>query len=158
MVKKHKIALFMNGGTSESPEWLRVKKSTQLTLAMNPVTVDYDYIADENLTTELDKYKVSIDQDLTMYKDEDDYELIFDYFYNMKVGSDAHAECMIVFMQEGDAATGYKAWKTDSVVSVQSLDAVTSKLNFQVLFGGTVAKGNATMENGVPVFTEGRVA
>lgn len=36
---------------------------------MNPTETEYDYIADENPTTEVDSYKPSIDQDLTMYKD-----------------------------------------------------------------------------------------
>ncbi len=68
MVRKHLIGLFPNGGTSEKPDWVRVKKATQLTLAMNPETEDYDYIADEVPTTELKRYKPSIDEDLTMYK------------------------------------------------------------------------------------------
>ena len=31
MVRKHLIGLFLNGGTSEKPDWVRVKKATQLT-------------------------------------------------------------------------------------------------------------------------------
>ena len=100
MVRKHLIGLFLNGGTSEKPDWVRVKKATQLTLAMNPETEDYDYIADEVPTTELKRYKPSIDEDLTMYKGEKDYEMIWPYFYEMRTGSDAHVECMVVFMQE----------------------------------------------------------
>lgn len=155
MVKKHKIALFINSGTKASPTWVRIKKSTQLKLAMNPTTTDYDYIADENPTTELESYKPSIDQDLTMYETEPDYTMIWDYFYDLKVGTDAHIEAMIVFMHESGTATGsYKTWKTDAVISVQDMDAVASKLNFQILFGGTIAKGTATIAEGVPTFTE----
>lgn len=155
MVKKHKIALFINSGTKASPTWVRIKKSTQLKLAMNPTTTDYDYIADENPTTELESYKPSIDQDLTMYETEPDYTMIWDYFYDLKVGTDAHTEAMIVFMHEAGATTGsYKTWKTDAVISVQDMDAVASKLNFQILFGGTIAKGTTTITEGVPTFTE----
>ena len=77
MVKKHQIALMLNKGTSTSPVWTRIKKSTELTISMNPETEENDYIADESPTTELKNYKPSIDQDLTMMKGEDDYEMMF---------------------------------------------------------------------------------
>ena len=150
IVKKHKIALFLNGMDG----FKRIKKSEELTISMNPEEVEYDYIADENPTTELDKYKPSIDQDLTMYKGEDDYEMIFPYFYEMRTGSEAHTDCMVVFMQEEEAGGGYKAWQTDSVISVQDLTAVDKKLDFKILFGGTIQKGTATMVSGNPTFTE----
>lgn len=89
-----------------------------------------------------------------MYKGSDDYEMIFPYFYERRTGTDAHAKCMIVFMQEKAAAgTGYKAWETDSVISIQDLAAVDKKLNFKILFGGNIKNGTATMEGDVPTFT-----
>lgn len=155
MVKKHLIGLFLNTGTKSAPTWTRIKKSTELTISMNPETEDFDYIADENPTTELMKYKPSIDQDLTMYKEEADYKMIWPYFYEMRTGSDAHIDCLVVFMQEGSSSTGYSAWKTDSVLSVQDLNAVESKLNFQIMFGGTIEKGLATKTGDVISFAEG---
>lgn len=150
MVKKHKIALFLNNGTALK----RIKKSESLTISMNPEEEEHNYIADEGPTTELAQYKPSIDQDLTMFKGEDDYEMIFPYFYEMKTGTDAHTECVIAFMQEEAEGGGYKAWRTDSVISVQDMNAVDKKLNFKVLFGGTIEKGTVTMVDGVPTFTE----
>lgn len=158
MVKKHLIGLFLNTGTSAAPVWKRIKKSTALTITMNPETQDFDYIADESPTTELMKYKPTIDQDLTMYKGEEDYELVWPYFYEMRTGSDAHIECMVVFMQEGDSTNGYAAWKTDSVLSVTDMNAVESKLNFQIMFGGTVSKGTATKKDNVISFAEGNTS
>lgn len=158
MVKKHLIGLFLNTGTKSVPVWTRIKKSTELTISMNPETEDFDYIADENPTTELKKYKPTIDQDLTMYKEEPDYKMLWDYFYQMKTGSDAHVDCLVVFMQEGNPTTGYSAWKTDSVISVQDLNAVDSKLNFQILFGGDIARGLATKAGEVISFSEGVTA
>lgn len=150
MVKKHKIALFIHNGT----KYVRVKKSETLTISMNPEENEYNYVADESATTEVDSYKPTIDQDLTMYKGSDDYEMIFPYFYERKTGSDAHAKCMVAFMQEPGTSGGYKAWETDSVISVQDLAAVDKKLNFKVLFGGTITNGTATVnEEGEPTFT-----
>lgn len=148
MVKKHKIGLFLNPGTG----YKRVKKSETLTISMNPEENEYDYIADENPTTEIDRYKPSIDQDLTMYKGEEDYEMVWPYFYERKTGLDAHIKCMLVFMHEPAAAGGYMAWETDSVLSVQDLAAVDKKLNFKILFGGGITNGTAVVTNGVPTF------
>lgn len=158
MVKKHLIGLFLNTGTKDAPVWTRIKKSTELTLSMNPETEEFDYIADENPTTELMKYKPTIDQDLTMYKEEADYAMIWPYFYEMRTGSDAHVDCMVAFMQESATGGGYKAWKTDSIISVKDLNAVESKLNFQILFGGTVTKGTATKNDEVITFSEAPAA
>lgn len=148
LVKKHKIGLFLDSGTG----YKRIKKSEELTISMNPEENEYDYIADENPTTEVDRYKPSIDQDLTMYKGEDDYEMVWPYFYNRKTGSEAHIKCMIVFMHEPANSDGYLAWETDSVLSVQDLAAVDKKLNFKVIFAGDITNGTATMSDGVPTF------
>lgn len=158
MVKKHQIGLFLNTGTKETPVWTRIKKSTELTISMNPETEDFDYIADESPTTELMKYKPTIDQDLTMYENEADFEMLWDYLYQAKVGGEAHIDCMIAFMMRPVTGGGYEAWKTDAVISVQDMNAVDSKLNFQILFGGTLLKGVATNTEGLIAFTEGSAA
>lgn len=162
MVKKHKIGLFLNNGTALT----RIKKSTALTLSMNPTETEYDFIADEHPCTELDGYKPTIDQDLTMFEGEADYEMLWNYFYEMKIGYEAHTSCVVAFMNrpvdaQGEdipvgsatAVVSYRAWQTDAVISVQDLAAVDKKINFKVLFGGTITKGTAVMTSGVPVFT-----
>lgn len=155
IVKKHMIAIFLDTGNDiESPNFTRIKKSTEFTLAMNPETVTYDYIADESPTEELDKYKPSISQPLTMYKGEPDFDMIYDRFFNMYVGLEAHARVMLVFMFDGDETSGYKAWESDCVLSIDNLDSVASQITFNILFGGTVRKGTATMTDGKPTFTE----
>lgn len=154
MVKKHQIALFLNNGTSNVPDWVRIKKSTALSIGLNPETEEFDYIADQSPTTELKSVKPSLNQSLTMYTDEPDYEMIFNRFYEMKVGQDAHSEVLIVFFQEpGAGANTFKAWKSDCIISISDLDAVGSVINFDVLFGGTTDKGIATVTNQIPVFT-----
>ena len=100
MVKKFKIAPFLNIGTKEAPNWVRVRKSTSFDLSLNPETQDYDYIADGSPTTELLRYKPSLSLPITMYKGEPDYDLAFDKFYNLKTGTDAKAQLLIVFFME----------------------------------------------------------
>lgn len=165
LVKKHKIGLFLK---NEREKFVRMKKSVSLTLSMNPQEEENDYIADESPTTELVDYKPSIDQDLVMYAGEPDYEMMWKYFYELHTGSDAHTDCMVVFMHRpvdakgndipvGDTTTevaGYRAWLTDSIISIQDMNATEKKLNFKVLFGGGITHGIATVsEEEGPVFT-----
>lgn len=162
MVKKNKIAIWLNNGTALT----RVKKSTALTISMNPVKTEYDFISDENASTELEGYKPAIDQDLTMFEGEPDYEMIWKHFYQMSIGADAHTNCVIAFMNRpvdeagadiaygsSTAVAGYRAWQFDSVLSIKDLAAVDKKINFEILFGGTINKGTIVMTSGVPVFT-----
>jgi len=154
MIKKHMIALYINTGTTETPIWTRVKKSTKLTINMDAKTEDYDYIADESPTTELDKYQPKIEKNpLTMYEGEPDFEAIFNYFYDMKVGDDAKVDVLVVFMFSPETGGAYKAWKNRSVITIEEMDAVASELSFNLLFGGTMEKGTATIASGVPTFT-----
>lgn len=146
MVKKHLIGLFVK--TNEA--YVRIKKSTQLTIAMNGETEEFDFIADESPTTELKKYAPSIEQDLSMYKEEKDYKFFFDKFYNMASGADAHVKAMVVFMQEGDKSGGFKAWETDAIINFTDLNAVDSKINFTLNFGGTIKKGVAKVTGEAP--------
>lgn len=153
MVKKYKIAPFFNAGTSSSPEWVRIRKSTAFDLQMNGETQDFDYIDDEIPTTELMKFKPSLSQALTMYKGEPDYEYVFDKFYNLATGSEAKTEFLLVFFQE-ETSGSYKAWKTDGIIVPTDLNSVDSTLSFECYFNGKVKKGTVTVtEEGTPSFT-----
>lgn len=160
IVRKHEIGLFLDVApwTTEAhtSSYKRVKKGTELTLSLNPETVDYDYIADEFPTTELDKYKPSIAQTLTMYQGEDDFDFVWDKFYNLSAGSDAKTKCMLVFMFDAETVgevTSYKAWEAECIISVNEINAVDKTIGFDILFGGDVVQGSATMAAGVPTFT-----
>lgn len=158
MVKKHLIALFINTGTPSSPTWTRIKKSTELTISLNPETEEVDYIADENPTTELTKYAPKIEQPLKMIEGEPDFEFIWGRFFSLATGEDAKAEYMIVFMFDKTEAGAYKAWKGSSIISCNELNAVDSEISFDLAFGGTVDKGTATVTSGSPEFTSGTEA
>lgn len=155
MIKKHLIAVFINTGTGASPEWTRIKKSTELTIALNPETEEVDYIADENPTTELSKYAPKIEQPLKMIEGEPDFKFIWDRFFSLATGEDAKAEYMIVFMFDKTEAGVYRAWKGSSIISCNELNAVDSEISFELAFGGTVDKGTATVTDGKPAFTVG---
>lgn len=160
MVKKYHIGLFLDKTPkAETPTWFRIKKSVSLDLTMNPELKEYDYIADEAPTSELDKYAPAISQDLTMYKGEADYDFIFERFFNQSVGEDAHTNICIVFYKEPvdveEAPTHFRAWKSDCILSINDMNGVDSVLNFDVKFGGTTEKGYVTVSGKTIEFTEG---
>jgi hypothetical protein len=152
MIKKFHIALFLNTGTSVSPVWKQIKKSTDNTITMNPETKVFDYIVDESPTTEIDRYAPSLSQPITMYKGEDDFEYIFDKFFDQSTGDDAHSEILVVFYN-ADVTTSYKAWKCSCVLSMDNMNPVESTITVSITFNGTTDKGTAAVTAGVPVFT-----
>lgn len=156
-VQKFEIAAWLNAGTASAEDYVRIKKSTELTLEFDPQTEDYDYIADESGTTDLESYKPAISGlPLTMYRDDPDFKALWDYAYNLKTGGDSITDLVMVYKFDEDAvATGtYKAWKADVSVIIQNINAVDGTLEFDLPFRGTVKKGTVTEVEGKPVFTE----
>lgn len=158
MVKKHMVALYAKPASS----WVRICKSTAFDLNMNPQTKEYDYIADEVPTTELDRYAPALNQALTMYKGEADFEALKPKFYNLAVGSDAKVPVMIAYLYEPlddddpSEATVFKAWHApNAVMSISNYNSVESTLTFDLNFNGGLQNGYVTYDDGVPTFTEG---
>ncbi len=153
MVKKYNIGVFVNKGTPEVPDWLRVCKSTALTVNMNPVTVDRDYICDEHPTTEVTDYKPSMSHPLTMYKGNPDYEYFFGKYYNRATDADAETELLLVHYLEEDPVDTFKAEKCNAAVVVRDMNGVDSVINVDLMFNGTSTQGTVVVTGGVPVFT-----
>lgn len=150
-VKKYMIGLFLEVESA----YKRIKKSTQLELTVEAETETQDFIADVSPTDMLRNYKVSIPQDLTMIKGEEDFEYIWECYYNDVPGNvETTTKCMIAFMFDGDKTTGYKAWETDAKLLFESLNGVDSKINFTINFGGTIRKGLAKNADGTITFEE----
>ena len=154
-VKKYHVAILSNAGTSASPSWIQISKSTDNTITMNAETVDRDFIVDTSATTILDRYKPSLNEPITLFKGEEDYEFFWEKFYNMATGDDAMGEVLVVFMNEesGDEGTTFKAWKSNATFVCSDFNPVESTLTFDINFNGTVAKGTATVTEGVVSFT-----
>jgi len=156
LLKKTDFAMFLNSSLPATPVWARQGKTTDNTIAFNPETVDYDYVEDESPTTELKRYKPSLSYPLTMYKGDPAYEYIWGKAYNMHVGSDAHTEVLVVYYADYVGAN-YKAWKSDAMLVIDSINPVDGSIQVTVYFNGTVDLGTAAVTAGVPVFTSSAV-
>lgn len=161
LIKKHLIRPFLNSGTSESPAWVQIKKATDFTRSMNPVTEERDYIADEHPTTEITDYKPSEALSVTMYKGEADFEYLYKLYKDRAIGADAQTEFLLVYIFESVTTTGenagtfYYAEKTGCSITVDELNSSGQTLSATVYENGTPTKGYVQITDGVPTFTAG---
>ena len=152
MIKKYMVGIFID--TSEGGDgtgYKRIKKSTELEIATEANTEEFDFIANVNPEELLKNYKISLAQDLVMIQGEEDFEYFFDKFYNLPVAPEVKAKAMIVFMFKGDKTNGYKARETTANVMFDNMNGVDGKLNFTLNFGD-ITLGTAKMSAGTPTF------
>lgn len=158
MLSTADIALHIKTKALEST-YKRICKSESLVINFNPETVEKKYICDRQATEELVSYKISIAQGLTVFKGEEDYALIWDYVYNLKVGEEARATGLVTFFLEptpddDGSQKKFKAWEGECIIKVNDINADEGKINFDISFGGTMKKGENDMTSGQPQFTE----
>lgn len=150
LIKKNRIALFIFNAES----YKRICKSQELSIAMNPETEDYEFICKENPETVLKYYNPSIAQNLVMFKGDPAFEYLYRLFYYRATDDYAKTDVMIVFMFDGDANSGYRAWQIPaSSIVFDEMACTDSTLNFTIDFGGVINTGTATVIDGVPSFT-----
>lgn len=161
LVQKFKIAPFLNKTPNgENPTWIRIKKATAFDLSFNPETLTLDFIADESPSEILKQYKPQINQSITMYKGEPDYDYIFDRLFNMDTGADAETDFLLVFFQEENtvgAKTYYKAWQSKCMLSLADMNSVDSTITFNISLNGTIDRGYIELVDGSPVFKSGAI-
>lgn len=160
LIKKHLIKPFLNGGTVQVPSWTQIKKATEFSRSMNPVTEERDYISDEHPTTEVMDYKPSEGLTITMYKGEEDFELLYRLYKERAIGADAQRELLIVYLfdsVEADDTIYYYAEKTNASITVDELNSSGSTLTATVYENGTATRGYVTIVDGSPEFTAGEM-
>ena len=152
MIKKYMVGIFIDTSKgADGSAYKRIKKSTELEIATEANTEEFDFIASVNPEELVKNYKISLAQDLVMIQSEDDFEYFFDKFYNLPIMPEIKTKAMIVFMFKGDNSTGYKAWQTEASVMFDNMNGVDGKLNFTLNFGD-IELGTAKMSDGTPTF------
>lgn len=162
LVKKHLIRPFINANKTGTASWIQIKKSTDFSRSMNPITEEREYISDEQPTTELTGYKPSEGLTVTMYKGEADFDLFYSMYKEKAIGDDAKREFMLVYLfDEGETEGGdpcYYAEKTECTITIDELNSTGSTLTCTIYENGTPTKGYCTIgATGEPTFTEGEM-
>lgn len=152
MRKKHLNYLFLNTGTKETPAWVRVSKSTDFAIAYNGETEVFDYIANENPTTELQRYSPSIPQTQKAIIGDGIYDFIADMARKQKTGLDAVVQAMIV-RQQKDSSGKNLAETFNALLTIDTDDFVAGTITYTIAQRGDVTLGTATVAEGKPTFT-----
>lgn len=115
------------------------------------------YIVDENATTTIDGYKLSLDGEMKCLHGDEVYDYINGLRYNMATGSSAETEVLLVDKYDVDETGAYKAQLFKCSVSISSYGGdggVTPTIGFKINVNGTPTNGTVTIDKGIPTFTE----
>ena len=150
-LKKTQFMAFIDiaeDATFEACQWKRIRKSTQMNIAMNAQTETNEWIESEIGEEEVTSNQPELGQENALYEGDPIYDFLFNKFYNMPTGE----ECKVPFLQ-CFAGKDKKAWRSIATIILDSLDAVAGKLTYSIKLGGNVEKGTYTITEGTPTFT-----
>ena len=150
--EKHNTKLFLDFGTSQTPQWVRLGKSTVFDFAFNPETESFDFIEDETPTEVLKTYKPSMAQEVYLAEGDDAFDELFEMSHQRPTGAAAILPALIVYPKAGTAEGSFVALKMEATVSFNNFNTVDKKLSFDLKFSN-LQNGTVAMSEGVPAFT-----
>lgn len=115
------------------------------------------YIVNDNATTTVDSYAVSLDGEMKCIFGDDVYDYINDLRYNLATGTDAETTVLLIDKYDVNEAGAFKAQKFACSISISSYGGdggATPTIGFKINVNGDPIKGTVTMTAGKPVFTE----
>lgn len=144
-IKTSKIAAFINTGTTDTPKWARIRKQGELKLSYNAETTEDAYIDSDTTETNLDRYAVSFEGELTAHAGDPVFDFIDDLRIARATDEDSEVQLLIVYTYKTDTAGAYKAELNKGSIQISE-------------FGGEGGGGNSTLSytcafNGDPTIT-----
>lgn len=115
------------------------------------------YIINENATTTVDSYAVSLDGEMKCIYGDQVYDYINGLRYNLATGTDAVTKVLLIDKYDVDDDGAFKAQKFDCSISISSYGGdggATPSIGFKINVNGDPVQGTATIASGVPTFTE----
>ena len=161
-VKRPEIAAFLNTkpGT-DSAVWAIIGNGmTSGAYSYEANESSETYIVDENATTTIDGYALSIDGEMKCIHGDAVYDYINELRYNLATGSDAETEVLLIDKYDVDESGAFKAQKFKCSISISSYGGdggATPTIAFKVNVNGTPENGTATISSGTPTFTAAAV-
>lgn len=156
-VKRTEFATFLNVGTAATPKYVRMGKGiTGQTLAYNPKTTDFQFIDEENGSSELDSYAPTLPTPQNAYVGDEVFDFVDKLRRDRATGDDAKTDVLLVYVYEKDG-TDYVAEKNDVVVVINDFGGEAGApvvINYDLKFAGDPVMGTATITNKEATFTE----
>lgn len=115
------------------------------------------YIINENATTTVDSYAVSLDGEMKCIYGDQVYDYINGLRYNLATGTDAETTVLLIDKYDTDDDGSFKAQKFNCSISISSYGGdggATPSIGFKINVNGDPTQGTATIASGVPTFTK----
>lgn len=159
LVKRPEIVAWLDTTPTESSEtWALVGNGmTSGAYSYEASETSETYIVDENATTTIDNYNISLDGEMKCLFGDEVYDYINGLRYNLAVGSDAVSHVLLVDKYDVSEDGAYKAQKFNCSISVSSYGGeggATPTIGFKININGRPENGSVKLTAGVPEFTK----
>ncbi len=115
------------------------------------------YIVNDNATTIIDSYAVSIDGEMKCISGDAVYDYINSLRYTLATGTDAETDVLLIDKYDKDTDGAFKAQKFKCSISISSYGGdggATPTIGFKINVNGDPINGKVTIASGVPTFTK----
>lgn len=156
-VKRSEIVMFLDTTPASTATWEIVGDGmTTGAYSYEAEEESETYIINDNATTLVQGYNVSLDGEMKCIKGDDVYDYINGLRYNLAVGDDANSHVLLIDKYDEVSTGSFKAQKFDCSISISSYGGdggATPTIGFKVNLNGDPVQGTATITSGTPTFS-----
>ncbi len=149
---------FLNIKPSDTEDWALVGNGmTSGSYTYEAGETSETYIINDNATTTIDNYAVSLDGEMKCIFGDKVYDFINGLRYKLATGTDAETEVLLVDKYDVVEETKFKAQKFKCSISISSYGGdggATPSIGFKINVNGDPENGTVTLAEGVPTFTK----
>lgn len=114
------------------------------------------YIVNDNATTTVDSYALSLDGEMKCIYGDEVYDFINALRYKLATGTDAETTVLLIDKYDVVETSKFKAQKFDCSISISSYGGdggATPTIGFKINVNGDPVNGTVTISAGKPTFT-----
>ena len=150
---------FLNTNPTEGPEtWALVGNGmTSGSYTYEATETSETYIVNDNATTTVDSYALSVDGEMKCIYGDEVYDYINGLRYQLATGTDAETTVLLVDKYDVSEPNKFKAQKFACSISISSYGGdggATPTIGFKINVNGDPTNGTVTISEGVPTFAE----
>ena len=115
------------------------------------------YIVDDNATTTVDSYAISLDSEMKCIYGDEVFDFINELRRKLATGTDAETQVLLVDKYDTNETGAFKAQKFNCSISISSYGGdggATPTIAFKINVNGDPINGTVTIASGIPTFTE----
>lgn len=158
LVKRPEIMAFLDTTPASAYTWNIVGNGmTTGAYSYDANETSETYIVDDNATTTVDAYTISIDGEMKCIFGDGVYDFINGLRYNLAVGSSAETHILLIDKYDEISSGNFRAQLFNCSVSVSSYGGdggATPTISFKINLNGTPKFGKATFTGSTPTFVE----